>query len=171
MIKKRLFSIVSAIVVLCIIIPFALSGCGSDGPAKEGDKVSVHYTLILEDGTVYETSVGTTPLEFVIGSGQVLEKFEQAVIGLKTGESITVDIEAVDAYGEYRDDLIFDVSKDQLEEGYEPQVGDTVYWQDTAGYIYSLVVLAVSENGITVDANSALAGQDLTFEIELLKIV
>ena len=157
--------------MLRIAIPFVLSGCGSDGPAKEGDKVSVHYTLFLEDGTVYETSVGATPLEFVIGSGQVLEKFEQAIIGLKPGESITVDIEAADAYGEYRDDLIFDVGMDQLEKGYEPQVGDTVYWQDTAGYVYSMVVIAVSENGIIVDANSSLAGKDLTFEIELLKIV
>jgi peptidylprolyl isomerase len=167
--KQFLLTAVSAF-MLCLMLPLVVSGCGSNGPAKEGDKVSVHYTLFLADGTEYETSVGGSPLEFVIGEGQFLAQFEQAVIGLEPGETRKVDIKAADAYGEYDEDLVFSVSRDQLEDGFEPQVGETVYSQDEAGNVWMMVVVAVSEEEITVDANSPLAGEDLTFEIELLKI-
>jgi len=107
----------------------------------------------------------------VIGEGQLLQHFEQAVIGLKPGESVTVDIAAEDAYGLYREDLVFDVGREQLEEGFEPKVGDTVYSQDESGYTWTMTVVEVSETAIKVDANSALAGEDLTFEITLLNIL
>lgn len=171
MFKKRLLVAALAVFTLCLLLGTMLSGCSSDRSAEEGDKVRVDYTLFLSDGTEYETSVGKEPLEFVIGSGQLLQPFEQAVIGLKPGESITVDIAAEDAYGVYREDLVFDISREQLEEGFDPEVGDTVYSQDESGYTWTMTVVAVSETAITVDANSALAGEDLTFKIDLLKIL
>ena len=171
MFKKRLLVAALAVFTLCLLLGTLLSGCSSDRPAEEGDKVRVDYTLFLSDGSEYETSVGSDPLEFVIGSGQLLQPFEQAVIGLKPGESITVDIAAEDAYGVYRQDLVLDVSREQLEEGFEPEIGDTVYSQEESGYTWTMTVVAVSERAITVDANSALAGEDLTFKIDLLKIL
>jgi len=171
MFKKRYLQIILAVMALLLLLPALLSGCGSEKSANAGDSVRVHYTLFLSDGTEYETSVGSQPLEFVIGEGRLLEKFEQAVIGLTPGQSRTVDIVAKDAYGEYREDLVFDVSREQLEGGFDPKVGDTVYSQDESGYTWTMVVVAVSETDITVDANSPLAGEDLTFEITLIKII
>ena len=171
MLKNRIFNLLIPALLLCLLLPVLFSGCNSGQAAKTGDTVQVDYTLFLSDGTEYETSVGGQPLEFVIGEGRLLELFEGAVIGLEPGQTRTVDIAAEDAYGEHREDLIFTLSREQLEEGFDPKVGDTVYSQDESGYTWTMVVVAVSETDITVDANSPLAGEDLTFEITLIKSI
>jgi peptidylprolyl isomerase len=81
-----------------------LSACGS-ALAKEGDTVSVDYTLSLSDGSVYQTTVGKQPLEFVIGAGKMLADFESALVGMKAGESKTITIPTANAYGVHREDL------------------------------------------------------------------
>ena len=62
--------------------------------AKEGDVVKVHYTGRLRDGTVFDTSTGGEPLEFVLGAGQVMEAFEEALFGMSPGEKKTFEIPA-----------------------------------------------------------------------------
>jgi peptidylprolyl isomerase len=146
-----------------------LSACGS-AVAKNGDTVRVDYTLSLSDGTMYQTTVGSTPLELVIGSGKYLADFEEAIIGMKAGESKTITIPAADAYGEYREDLVFTIKRSQIQDGENIEVGDYLSVTDSSGNTTQVKVIEVSDTNVTIDANSPLAGEDLTFKIDLLEI-
>jgi peptidylprolyl isomerase len=167
----------SSVIFICILTGVFLFGgatmlaaCGSTTTAKTGDTVQVNYTLSLADGTVYETSVGKQPLELVLGKGDFLTDFEKAIVGMKVGESKTITILAADAYGNYRDDLIFTIDRNQLGSEVEPKVGDRLQSTGESGQTMVAVVTAVSNTTITLDANHPLAGKDLTFKIDLLKI-
>jgi peptidylprolyl isomerase len=155
--------------VLCLFATIVLPSCSSTPMAKNGDTVQVDYTLTLSDGTLVQTTVGNQPIELVLGEGDFLPDFETAVVGMKVGESKTVTILAADAYP-YRDDLVFTVNRSQLPEGLDPKVGDYLQSTGTNGQTIVVIVIAVSDTNITVDANSPLAGKDLTFKIDLLKI-
>jgi peptidylprolyl isomerase len=157
--------------VLCLFAAIVLSSCSSTPMAKNGDtvQVQVDYTLTLSDGTLVQTTVGNQPIELVLGEGAFLPDFEAAVVGMKVGESKTVTILAADAYP-YRDDLVSTVNRSQLPEGLDPKVGDYLQSTGTNGQTIVVIVIAVSDTNITVDANSPLAGKDLTFKIDLLKI-
>jgi len=89
---------------------------------------------------------------------------------MKVGESETITILAADAYGEHKDDLVFTVERSQLAPGVEPKVGDQLQSMDTSGQTMVVIVIAITDTTITIDANSPLAGKDLTFKIDLLKI-
>ena len=139
--------------------------------AKTGDTVKVHYTGKLDDGTLFDSSIDRDPLQFTIGSGQVIVGFDQGVIGMALGESKTVKIPAEQAYGPYREDLVLVVGRNELAENMEPEVGQELLSQQPNGQIISFKVIEVSESNLTLDANHRLAGKDLTFEIELVEIV
>ena len=170
MLKKSSIIFICILTGICLFGAILLLACGSTPIAKTGDTVQVNYTLTLADGTLYETSVGDQPLEFVIGKGDYLPDFEEAIVGMKVGESKTITILAADAYGARSDGLIFTVDRSQLAAGVEPKVGDQLQSTDTSGQTMAVIVTAVSDTTITVDANYPLAGEDLTFKIDLLKI-
>ena len=90
---------------------------------KNGDKVCVHYTGTLDDGTVFDTSVEREPLEFVMGEGQVIPGFEEAVLGLKAGEKKTVSMGPEEAYGQKMEELIFEVAREKFPKDYVPEMG------------------------------------------------
>ena len=152
-----------------LLLAMLVTGCG-DTQAKDGNTVKVHYTGSLEDGTVFDTSLEREPLEFTLGQGQLIPGFEQAVIGMKIGESKTVTIPAEQAYGPYNNELISIIDRDNLPEGLDPEVGQQLQGQQPDGQNIIATVIEVSETSITVDANHHLAGKDLTFEIELIEI-
>jgi FKBP-type peptidyl-prolyl cis-trans isomerase 2 len=129
--------------------------------ARDGDTVAVHYTGTLDDGSQFDSSAGREPLQFTVGSGQVISGFDEAVRGLGIGESRTVRMEASAAYGEYRDDMVITVPADQAPPGLV--VGDQVQ----AGGMPATIV-AVDDESVTIDANHRLAGQALTFAVELV---
>jgi len=139
--------------------------------AKYGDTVKVHYTGRLDDGTVFDASINGEPLQFTIGSGQIIPGFEQAVVGMNPGESKTVKIPAEDAYGQRREDLIIEVEKSQLPEGLKPEVGLQLQSRQPDGRIVVLTIADITESHVTLDANHPLAGKDLTFEIQLVEII
>jgi len=139
--------------------------------AKYGDTVKVHYTGRLDDGTVFDTSADGDPLQFTIGSGQIIPGFEQAVVGMNPGESKTVKIPAEDAYGQRREDLIIEVEKSQLPEGLKPEVGLQLQSRQPDGRIVVLTIADMTESHVTLDANHPLAGKDLTFDIQLVEII
>lgn len=153
------------LISLALLVLILMTGCGSPEMAKAGDTVRVHYTLKLADGTVFDTSVGNEPLEFTLGQGEVITGFEEAVIDMQVGESKTVTIPVDRAYGQRSDDMIFEVGRDNLSPDIEPEVG--MMLQGSQGVV---TIIEVSETTITVDANHPLAGQDLTFDIELVEI-
>ncbi len=138
--------------------------------AEVGDTVNVHYTGTLDDGSVFDSSLGREPLQFTLGAGQMIPGFEQAVIGMELGETKTVTIPADQAYGPYYDDLVFVIPREQLPAGMEPAVGQKLQSQSATGQVMIVTVTEVSETSVTVDANHELAGEDLTFEIQLVEI-
>lgn len=139
--------------------------------AKEGDVVRVHYTGKLEDGTVFDTSGDGTPLEFTIGDGQIIPGFEKAVIGMEPGETKTARISPEEAYGPRRDDMTLTVDRAQFPEEINPEPGQQLQVQQPDGRAAIVVVSEVSESSVTLDANHPLAGQPLTFDIQLVEVV
>ena len=160
------------ICLLVIVIPVLLISCTSEEVqvAAKGDKVQIHYTGTLSDGTEFDSSVGGDPLEFTLGTGSVITGFENAVLGMKVGETKTVTIPATEAYGEYNENLKMEISRDKLASGMSPKVGDQLQMQTSSGNVVTVKVIAVSEKTITIDANHELAGKDLTFKLTLVKI-
>jgi len=138
--------------------------------AKTGDTVRIHYKGTLQDGTEFDSSRGKEPLEFSLGSGQVISGFDAAVEGMSVGEAKSVTIEPDDAYGPRHEQLVQEVPKSALPDDLEAKVGMQLQSQSPDGRVTTLVVADVRENSITVDANHPLAGQALTFDIELVAI-
>ena len=138
--------------------------------AKSGSTVKIHYTGTLEDGTEFDSSAGREPLEFALGSGQVIAGFDSAVDGMTVGDSKTVTIAPGEAYGERHDQLVQEVPKSALPEEMKPEVGMQLQSQSPDGQIMNLVVTDIADETITVDANHPLAGQALTFAIELVEV-
>lgn len=138
--------------------------------AKTGDTVSVHYTGKLTDGTVFDSSAQRDPLEFTIGERQVIVGFEQAVEGMTTGEKKTVQIPPEEAYGPHHAELVFQVERENLPAELDPEIGQRLAFQRPDGQTVPLTVTEVSPAGVTLDANHPLAGEELTFELELVGI-
>ncbi len=139
--------------------------------AKTGDKVRIHYTGKLDDGTQFDSSRGREPLEFQLGDGAIIPGFEKAVDGMEVGDSKSVTIPPEDAYGERHEQLVQDVPKSALPDEIEPAVGMQLQSQTPDGQVMQLVVTAVADDAITVDGNHPLAGKNLNFDIELVEIV
>lgn len=165
----------SHIILLGIFLLGAIliSGCNADqnaAQAQNGDIVQVHYTGTLENGTVFDTSEGGEPLEFTLGQGRMIPGFEQAVLGMKIGESKTVTIPADEAYGPYSDDMVQVINREELTNIPNPEVGQQLYGSQTDGTTITGTITNVTDTTVTVDFNPPLAGKDLTFEIELMSI-
>jgi len=139
--------------------------------AKKGDKVKVHYTGRLNDGSEFDSSKGREPLEFEIGTQQVIPGFENAVIGLKTGDSVTVEIPHAEAYGPKVDEMVLKIEKEKLPQDFKPEVGQQYQLPQDNGQNVVVTVTEITDDTIELDANHPLAGKDLTFDIELVEIV
>jgi peptidylprolyl isomerase len=140
--------------------------------AQQGDKVKVHYTGRLDDGTVFDSSIISDPLEFTIGEREVITGFEEAVIGMNPGESKTIRVPVDRAYGPHREDMIMEVEREKFPPEIEPEVGQQLEIRRREnGQTFPVTVTDVSESSVTLDANHHLAGKDLTFDIQLLEIV
>jgi peptidylprolyl isomerase/FKBP-type peptidyl-prolyl cis-trans isomerase SlpA len=138
--------------------------------AKKGDEVRVHYTGKLEDGTVFDTSDGGEPLSFTIGENRVIPGFEDAVRGMEPGDSKTKEIEPDQAYGSHRDDMVMELEKSQIPDEVEPQVGQQLQLRLDNGQTVPVLITALGDDTVEIDANHPLAGRTLTFEIELIEI-
>lgn len=138
--------------------------------AKMGSRVKVHYKGSLDDGRVFDSSLGSEPLEFIIGGGQVISGFEDAVIGMSKGEKKTTKITSDKAYGPYFQEMVVAFDRTELPKDLRPEVGQVLQFRRSDGYRIQVLVAAVSETSVTFDGNHPLAGKDLTFEIELIEI-
>jgi peptidylprolyl isomerase len=167
--------------------------------AKTGDKVKVHYTGTLEDGSVFDSSESdieqpndhscgcgskngiddgcgcdshaTGPMEFVIGAGQLIPKFEAAVIGLEPGQSVTVSIPADDAYGQRAEEMVAVIERSEIPAEINPEPGHQMEVILEDGSPLPVLVTEVTDTTITLDGNHPLAGRDLTFAIRLVEIL
>jgi len=138
--------------------------------AKNGDTVKVHYTGKLENGTVFDTSTKRRPLEFTIGEGRIIRGFEQAVVGMEPGESKTTKVPVNKAYGPHREDLVLVVDRRKILAHLKLELGRQLQITQANGRTRRVKVVDVSESSVTLDANHPLAGEDLTFDIQLVEI-
>lgn len=139
--------------------------------AKTGDTVKVHYTGSLSDGRIFDSSTDREPLEFTVGAHQVVPGFEQAVLGMSLGESKTAIIPADQAYGPRDNRLIIRVDKGQLPPNMTVRLNDRLKMRSSDGRVMNVVVAEIADDSVVLDGNHFLAGQDLTFDIELVEIV
>ncbi len=138
--------------------------------AKKGDAVKVHYTGKLEDGTVFDSSVSREPLGFTLGDGNMIKGFDAAVYGMVIGDKKTVNIPAVEAYGERREDMMIEVPISQVPANIQPEIGQQLVLQGEGGQPMPVTVVDLTDEKIVLDANHDLAGKDLIFDIELVTI-
>lgn len=138
--------------------------------AKNGDSVKVHYTGRFDDGTIFDSSREGEPLEFTLGQGTVIPGFEEAVVGMRTGESKTARIAPENAYGPRREEMVVELSRADLPRTVRPQVGQQLQFPQKEGGSIIVQIAEVTDTHIVIDANHPLAGRELIFEIELVKI-
>jgi peptidylprolyl isomerase len=135
--------------------------------AQLGDTVQVHYTGRLRDGTTFDSSTQRDPLEFTLGQGELIPGFEQAVLGMQPEDSKTVSIPSEQAYGPHRVELLISVNRQEFPTELQPHVGQRLQMTQND----PVMVTAVTEVEVTLDANHPLAGQELIFDITLVAIV
>lgn len=137
---------------------------------KAGDLVKVHYTGKLTNGEQFDSSVGREPLEFTVGAGQMIKGFDDAMPGMTIGQKKTINIPAVDAYGEKNDDAIIEFPKENVPADMKLEPGMQLTLSNQQGQPVPVVVVDVKEDVIILDANHFLAGKELVFDIELVEI-
>jgi len=140
-------------------------------PATVAEKkiVDFNYKGTLSDGSVFGESEPGKPLEFQVGSGKIISALEKGMLGMKVGEKKTITVKAADAYGEYDSSALQDVPRAQFPKDLALQVGQHFQVQTAAG-VMTVTIAAVKDKTVTVDFNHPLAGKDLTFAVEIVKI-
>jgi len=138
--------------------------------AKAGDTVQLHYKGTLDDGSVFDSSEGRDPLEFTVGSGQIIPGLDKAIPGMKVGDEKKVRIEADEAYGAHNPEARQAVPRTNIPENVPLEVGLQLQAQTENGQMMTVVVAEIAEDEVILDANHPLAGKTLTFEIQLTGI-
>jgi len=138
---------------------------------QSGDTVSIHYTGTLADGSTFDSSDGRDPLEFVVGSGQIIPGLDKAIPGMEVGDKKVVEIPCAEAYGEANPENRQAIPREQIPADIPLEVGLTLQMQSPDGqHTMPVTVVELSDAEVTLDANHVLAGKDLTFAIELISI-
>ena len=137
----------------------------TEGTAESGDLVSVHYVGTLDDGEEFDSSEGREPLQFELGTGAVIPGFDAGVLGMAIGDTKTINIPVEDAYGERDEANIIEFPIDEVPEEYRVEGIEVVM-----GNGQPATVVEVGDEIVKVDVNHPLAGQALTFELELVEI-
>lgn len=138
---------------------------------KSGDRVKVHYHGRLQNGETFDTSAGRDPLEFEVGSGQVIRGFEEGVTGMSVGDKKTIDIEVQDAYGPKSNDMIVEYPKNKLPDELKIEIGMPLMMSNSSGQQFQVKVTDIKDEVVLLDANHPLAGEKLIFDIELVEIM
>lgn len=139
--------------------------------AQRGDTVHVLYTGRLDDGTVFDSSQGQDPLEFKIGGSEIIRGLQDGVVGMSVGNSKTFKVTADDAYGPRVEKLVAVLDPERFPADMQPTVGQRLQLVQTDNRKIFATVKAISDSGVTIDANHFLAGKDLTFDIHLVAIL
>jgi len=137
---------------------------------KQGDTVGIHYTGTLNDGTVFDSSEGRDPLAFQVGSGQIIPGLDVALPGMAVGDKKVVNVPCDEAYGQMNPAMRQEVPRAEIPAEIPTEVGSRLQMQAQNGQVIPVVVVDANDSTITLDANHPLAGQDLTFAIELVSI-
>ena len=139
--------------------------------AKAGDTVRIHYTGTLEDGTKFDSSVGGNPLQFTLGSGEVITGLDTGIQGMEVGQTTTVAVAPEQAYGDHDPAKIQKVERERVPDEIDLKLGMQLGARTQDGQQVTFTVIDIEDKEITVDANHPLAGKDLNFEVQLVEIV
>ena len=137
---------------------------------QSGNTIKIHYHGRLNDGTVFDSSNGRSPLEFTVGTGSVIKGFDEGVKGMSVGDKKTIEIPFLEAYGPEDPSMIIEFPKNQLPEDLQPEPGMQLTMNNAAGDQFPVVVTEVNPGSIVLNANHPLAGKDLIFDLELVEI-
>ena len=137
---------------------------------KKGSRVKIIYTGKLKDGAIFETNVGNAPLEFTVGKGKVIKGFENAVMGMKTGETKTVTIKPADAYGSKDPSLLWVVTTAEIPAGTVLELGREITFTRSDGDVMEGRISKIEGDQVSIDGNHPLAGRNLTFEIKVVDV-
>ncbi len=137
---------------------------------KPGDTVQIHYKGTLEDGTVFDSSEGRDPLKFEVGSGQIIPGLDKALPGMSLGDKKVVEVPCDEAYGPSNPEALQVVPREGIPDDIPLDPGTMLQMQTQEGQVMPVTVVDVTETQVTLDANHALAGKDLTFAIEIVAI-
>jgi peptidylprolyl isomerase len=138
--------------------------------AENGSTVKIHFTGKYEDGTVFDTSRDRDPLEFVVGEGKTIAGLEEAVVGMAPGDTKEITVAPEKAFGDRDEEMVSPVERSQIPDEIELAVGMPLQVQSPRGDTYMVMVIAFDDETVTLDGNHPLAGQTLTFEIELMEV-
>jgi peptidylprolyl isomerase len=138
---------------------------------KKGDTIKVHYHGKLADGSTFDSSEGREPLEFEVGGGMVIPGFDEGVTGMAVGEKKTILIPADEAYGPKQEEMLMEFPRDRFPADMVPEVGMQLNMSNGSGQNFPVTITEVGDENVMLDANHPLAGEDLTFDLELVEIV
>ena len=139
--------------------------------AKTGDTVMLHYIGKYKDGRIFDSSMERDPIPVEIGAGEIIKGLEKVVVGMQAGEKKTVTVKPEEGYGNYNENLLTEMPKERIPEDISPEKGMILQLADKKGLTLQVVVDEVLDKSIRLDANHPLAGKDLVFDIEVVKIV
>jgi peptidylprolyl isomerase len=137
---------------------------------KNGMYVSVDYTGTLGNGEQFDSSEGRAPLEFKVGEGQVIKGFEEAVLGMALNEKKTFTVPPEEAYGQRDEGFTYEIPTTDIPSEIAPQVGQTLALRSPDGREIPAQISAMDDDKVTFDLNHPLAGEPLTFEIQIKTI-
>ncbi|WP_166418881.1 FKBP-type peptidyl-prolyl cis-trans isomerase [Cochlodiniinecator piscidefendens] len=137
---------------------------------KSGDTVRIHYTGTLADGATFDSSEGRDPLEFTAGSGQIIVGLDNAIYDMKVGDKKSVTIAPDEAYGDVNPDARQAVPREHIPADIPLDLGTMLQMQTPEGHVMPVTVVEVTETEVTLDANHALAGKELTFDFEIVSV-
>jgi peptidylprolyl isomerase len=137
---------------------------------KNGDVVKVHYTGKLTNGEQFDSSEGREPLEFTVGGGQMIKGFDDAMPGMSVGEKKTINILPGDAYGEKDENALIEFPKENIPADMKLEPGMQLQLRNESGQPFPVTVAEIKDDVVILDANHALAGEELVFDIELVEI-
>lgn len=138
---------------------------------KNGDTIKINYRGTLDDGTVFDSSEGREPLQFEVGSGMVIPGFDKGVLGMSIGQKKTINIPVEEAYGPVQDEMFMEFPIERFPADMKPEVGMSLNMSNGSGQAIPVVIAEVLDEVVVLDANHPLAGEDLTFDLELVEIV
>ena len=169
----KIVAIIVIIAMLLVLSPFfsGLSGTIGAKQVKQGDTVKVEYRGTFDNGTVFDTSQGREPLEFIAGTGQMIAGFDNAVIGMKIGQEKEIKLQPSEAYGDYDPQLVQEIPKEQVPIEEELKQGMALAVTLPNGRQVPATITKVANNTITIDLNHPLAGKILNFKLKVVDIV
>jgi peptidylprolyl isomerase len=138
--------------------------------ANHGDTVRLHYSVLRRDGRIFASTKGREPIEVTIGNGKLIPGFEEGVIGMEVGERKTLGVPPERAFGPWLGQLVIGVAKEEFPGGEIPEIGEQLNVQKEDGSVLQATVIDISEDAVWIDTNHPLAGETLTFDIQLIEV-